>query len=993
MKPIKLEITGLNSYATTQVIDLERLTEKGLFGIFGSTGSGKTTILDALTLALYAEIPRKTKDFINYSSNSATIKLIFSVKLSSKNKTYMVERKFSRTKNGVSNSKAKLLDLSVRKIPRDEKEPISDIKIDKLADNVIEEVIADKKSEVDSKILEIVGIGYEDFIRSVVLPQGKFNQFLTLVGAQKRAMLERLFGLDIYGSKLKENIDQEAKKADVNLQLINAKLNSLTPYTKKDLDSEIEELKSIEKEISSLTETIERKKEDIKIHTKYEEAAEVLLSSLKEKNSHTTRLDEYRLRKLDLGLSIFSYNISRLVLNKENLEKEIKKDESFLSLKKQEYEIEEKKKNKITNNFSESEREYKSITKMVEKKSTLLSFIKDYSILNEKIEAHAKEKNVLKKKKEGLASKNSELIKKLDEINTSIMDINKNIEKFELELDKVTVNSLSAILRQSLKKGEACPVCGFKDHDLHSEKDEKDYEKAKSSIDSVKENLNVLKGEKEKNTSYLQEMKMSLVEVESNLKFIDEKLNSIESERKKFTEECGKLEAEIVSKTGENFISAQEYLDTVDRNIKSMTDRYERTKAELEASKYKSDKIMSEINEISRRISTNSGIYENVYEQLLEKIDSLIDNLNFDEYKHKIIPESLKRFDRDSVSLEDIEEIIEFSKSNFKNRDEIEEERREVDEFFSVSDKLISNVDNATENFMTVAELAESHRLSFMENNKKTGDINTSSDLYVDDSDKVVPVDESEGESYVWFTKKNYSEDFEGYIQVIYDKSKSRGNQKRDGLRSREILKERVTREAGIKSGKIEEIQRTLESLKIYKKEHREAKEYYDDIMLLKDLFKGNKFIEYIAKNQLSMIVYEASERLSRITNEKYALEIDDELNFYIRDFVSGGQLRNISSLSGGEMFIASLSLAVSLSSHIQLRNKSPLEFFFLDEGFGTLDSDLLETVIDSLEKLKSENLKIGLISHVDELKSRVPIKLVVNKDEAGSSHVKLELT
>ncbi len=961
MKPIKLEITGLNSYATTQTIDLERLTSKGLFGIFGSTGSGKTTILDALTLALYSEIPRKTKDYINSGTNSATINLTFSVNLSSKTKTFMVERKFSRTKNGVSNSKAKLIDMEE------------------------DRVIADKKTEVDSEILNIIGIGYEDFTRSVVLPQGKFNQFLTLVGAQKRAMLERLFGLDLYGSKLKDNIDQEAKKADVNLQVINAKLSSLTHYTKKDLDEEIQKLKSIEKEITSVTQIIEREKEDIKIHTKYEEAAELLLSSLKEKNSHTTRLGEFKRRKLDLGLSIFSYNTSRLITNKEKLEKVIQKDDLALNEKNKEYETEVKNKEDLSSKFYEYEREYKNIAKLVEKKSSIHSYIKDYSVLNEKIKSQNNEKIDLEKKKETLTIKNNELTKKLDEINTSILDINKNIKKVELELDNVTVTSLSAILRRDLKEGVACPVCGSKEHDLHSEKDEKDYEKAKSSIDSVKEKLNALKEEKEKNTSFLQEIRMNLVEAESNLKFIEEKLNSIDNEGKKSLDALKRLESEIFSKTGENFVSAQEFLRDVDIKIKEITDGYERYKVKLESSKIKADKIMSEKNEIEGRISTNTGIYENVIDELLEKIDSIAPNLKFDEYDHRTIPKSLINFDKDSIEKVEIEEIIEFSKSNFRNRDLIEEERKEVDDFFSVTDKLISNVNSATENFKTVAQLAQSHRLSVVDNNKKSG--------YNDDSGKVVPVEESGGESYVWFIEKNNSKDFEGYIQVIYDKSKSRGNQKRDGLRSRESYKERITREAGIKSGKIKEIQTTLESLKVYKKEQREAKEYYDDIMLLKDLFKGNKFIEYIAKNQLSMIVYEASERLSRITNEKYSLEIDNELNFYIRDYVSGGQLRNISSLSGGEMFIASLSLAVSLSSHIQLRNKSPLEFFFLDEGFGTLDHDLLETVIDSLEKLKSENLKIGLISHVDELKSRVPIKLIVDKDEGGSSHVKMELT
>ncbi|MDL0417928.1 SbcC/MukB-like Walker B domain-containing protein, partial [Clostridioides difficile] len=90
--------------------------------------------------------------------------------------------------------------------------------------------------------------------------------------------------------------------------------------------------------------------------------------------------------------------------------------------------------------------------------------------------------------------------------------------------------------------------------------------------------------------------------------------------------------------------------------------------------------------------------------------------------------------------------------------------------------------------------------------------------------------------------------------------------------------------------------------------------------------------------------------------------------------------------------FLTSLSLALALSSQIQLKGSAPLEFFFLDEGFGSLDSELLEIVIESLERLHSNNLSVGIISHVEELKNRVPVKLLVSSSEAGiGSKVKIE--
>lgn len=141
---------------------------------------------------------------------------------------------------------------------------------------------------------------------------------------------------------------------------------------------------------------------------------------------------------------------------------------------------------------------------------------------------------------------------------------------------------------------------------------------------------------------------------------------------------------------------------------------------------------------------------------------------------------------------------------------------------------------------------------------------------------------------------------------------------------------------------------------------------------------KDNSFIDYIAEERLRYVAAKASETLGVMTKYRYALELDVEAGFIIRDNANGGVHRMVTSLSGGETFLTSLSLALALSEQIQLKGQSPLEFFFLDEGFGTLDHELLDTVIDSLERLSSKERIIGLISHVPELKSRISRRLVV---------------
>lgn len=161
----------------------------------------------------------------------------------------------------------------------------------------------------------------------------------------------------------------------------------------------------------------------------------------------------------------------------------------------------------------------------------------------------------------------------------------------------------------------------------------------------------------------------------------------------------------------------------------------------------------------------------------------------------------------------------------------------------------------------------------------------------------------------------------------------------------------------------------------------------------LKRVLRGNDFVEFLAQEQLEYVARQASERLKQLTRNRYALEVDPETGFVMRDDANGGVKRPVSSLSGGETFLTSLALALSLSTQIQLRGQYPLEFFFLDEGFGTLDPDLLEVVMSTLEQLHMEKMTIGVISHVPELRQRMNRRLIVEPAEASGrgSRVRLE--
>jgi exonuclease SbcC len=160
----------------------------------------------------------------------------------------------------------------------------------------------------------------------------------------------------------------------------------------------------------------------------------------------------------------------------------------------------------------------------------------------------------------------------------------------------------------------------------------------------------------------------------------------------------------------------------------------------------------------------------------------------------------------------------------------------------------------------------------------------------------------------------------------------------------------------------------------------------------LSKIFYGNRFVEFVSKRQLIYISEQASERLGDISHNRYAIELDDNNDFIIRDNFNGGLRRSPKTLSGGETFVVSLCLALALSSSIQLKSKCGLDFFFLDEGFGTLDSVLLDVVMEALDSLRKQRIKIGLITHVEEIKARIQKKLIVTKADHGEYGSKVKL-
>mgnify|MGYP002628834457 FL=1 len=147
---------------------------------------------------------------------------------------------------------------------------------------------------------------------------------------------------------------------------------------------------------------------------------------------------------------------------------------------------------------------------------------------------------------------------------------------------------------------------------------------------------------------------------------------------------------------------------------------------------------------------------------------------------------------------------------------------------------------------------------------------------------------------------------------------------------------------------------------------------------------------------RLKQVLGAANHRLYAMTDGRYALVHDESVSaahgakgglaIMVHDSNSGQQ-RGPESLSGGETFMASLSLALGLSDIVSVEaGGRRLEAFFVDEGFGSLDTETLDQVMDSLDELRATGRMVGLVSHVESMRSRVPAQIVVNKTNSGST-------
>jgi len=398
MRPKLLEIEGLQSFAQPQKINFELLGETGLFGIFGPTGSGKSTILDAITFALYGRVKRAesgTQGIINTNMNTARVAFTFELTVNGARRTYRVERIYQRKSSMPNSCEPKV----VRLIEVTEAGEIP---------------VLDKASEVSNYIKDLLGLSHEDFTRAVVLPQNSFNEFLLLTNKERRGMLERIFYLEEYGKKLTDKVNMKIAGLKSKLDVLSGELKGYQDATDEALE---EARKALEKAITDRDEASEKLKELTK---KYEEAKEVwgLLEELKE-------LDEKEEKHL---------SINHVISEKRQRLEKAQKAEGILDQIRKNRELEEK--------LSQTEEKLRNANeKLREAEAGLMSKKAENDLLKSKIAVEAPRLMELKTRLSDaiVINKEIEVIeKRINELSGDISELTEKINTKKENLNRET---------------------------------------------------------------------------------------------------------------------------------------------------------------------------------------------------------------------------------------------------------------------------------------------------------------------------------------------------------------------------------------------------------------------------------------------------------------------------------------------------------------------------------------------------------------------------
>ena len=1034
MRPIKLTISAFGPYASKQVIDFEELKGRNIFVISGKTGAGKTTIFDAISYALYGEASGESRETDSLRSHFAddNTETYVELEFELRGEKYTVNRvpkqkkKKARGEGYTEKSADATLTLPDGKVIT---------KVKNVTDKIIE-ILGITREQFKQIVMLAQGEFKKLLLADSVEREGIFRKIFNTYDFEKiQAELKDK------AANLSKNRTKSKHEMEINLKNIKGE-HDIVIDEYVDFPLVIEKLKDLLERDNNIYKTLneEGKEVDNNLQVKNQEKAIIETNNnlLKEKEIITKALeellskeDEYKNKAKAIidgkNAKEVKYIEDKLI---ETTKKLTKREEDYnLSLKNiDSLKLKQEEANKLLQIEESKECDREKLSVEINNLNKLEEKIIELDSLNNKVMHlkqsaensklqiinNKKETEELKKSKEEkelqlkdiatLETKKVELEsdikaknKTLDEVrelfkvirsfqNTYIEHNNKAKEykEFEVEYKKVKENyeamddlykkEQAGILASKLQENEPCPVCGSTKHPNKATIKENLKIPTKEELKVAKENLDKLEKEnleKINNLTTLNSNKTTYLEqVNNHLSMLSATLNidkTFNSETAKVVKNLGTELKSVIDKLKD------ELLKVIDKI--SLKEKIEK---ELNL-------ITTTINEREHSLIKLEECEKNYTTELTQNITKI------DEYK-KEIPENI-------TDLKTLNNLIEVKTKELNiSKEKLAKLRLENE---NLAKKLEGENSTSKEINKSIEELKleiANNKANFNEAIKEQGfdNIQTYEDAKLQIS--MVESLEKEVENYnseLKLTKAKQEDIINKTKDIVFMDITTIDEEIRSIQNNKKELESKLRELHAIIVGN-KTILKNVENLNI---EFKEIEEEYKVLGELADLANGKKapyisFERYILASYFEDIIEAANIRLEKMTGDRFSLirktskskgagQKGLELEIYDNYTDSS---RDVSSLSGGESFKASLSLALGLSDIVQSNAGGvSLDTMFVDEGFGTLDPQSLDNAIDSLLELQRGGRLVGIISHVEELKERIDAKLEVTSTSKGS--------
>ncbi|MFS0782141.1 AAA family ATPase [Bacillus sp. 1P06AnD] len=1032
MRPLQLTLQAFGPYAGTELIDFTLLENRNMFVISGKTGAGKTTIFDGISFAIFGKASGDERTGLDLRSHFADQDVATEVSLTFRlrDKTYHIWRSPMQVRQKKSgdgyttvNAKAELYEVKEEG----------------------KELVAANVRDVDEKIKRIIGLDAVQFKQILMIPQGEFKKLLVSESKEKEMILQKLFHTEMY-KKMEDKLKEKStvlKKAEEQMQAeLAAFMNDIVwifereeqegqpvltaaetyNQLQSDIARAIEQISERKKNLSAteqkqknITDTLYKAKE---LEAKFKER-EQLKTAFDRLHEQKTKMDQQeasidwakkaaQLEKQELAYLRIGKRVKQSQAEIEHLKQAAETAKVAVQKARRQYEEEtgrkeereaaskewiglsEMKKDILSFSSLEEklakqsalcsglEKECADIKKFVETSENKGLSVKEAIRQSEKAELEYseqsrqeekyqeafrawKETNMLDSEMASLSEKLKQQEGKLHECEKAHGDARDQLT----EVEKQLFHSHAAILAAQLKEGEECAVCGSIHHPRPAE--HSDQMVTQEMYEACKKNAESKRAEWQET-----------VRMYDRLNVQYESLNDKAELAKKQSEHL----FEQLGMTGSD---AEEQLKV---GMKSVAERVKQLGKLIE----KGTVLEQEYKRIEDHIK-----------QLLEKRDSLKQRMESENASRLQIRATLdamkERIPEQLRTLESYEATVKKAEAKVRQLEQaFEQSQQEWQLALNEEVKINSALENEIRNIKIMELELDEQRELFKKDMGEQG---------FDTYGAYAAAKKTDAEiKQIQFSIDQYKSEWNRVDNLLRSlENKLNGVSLPDvGAIEREL--EAVANECEEQRKSISELtfkmstnQRIAEKLSAGMEKQSHIQKQYEQIGHLYEITKGQNpfritFERFVLTSFLDDILVEANERLEQMTSGRYNLirkidptrkNIQSGLELSVFDQYTGME-RHVKTLSGGESFKASLSLALGLAAVVQQNAGGiSLETMFIDEGFGTLDPESLDQAIESLLEIQSAGRLVGIISHVPELKERMDARLEVIGTQTGS--------